>query len=623
MSSIYRRSLASFVPAALAVTAIIAIAAFLSMDAFYGDVMRESLGSTARALASSFPAGDEVWLGEVPGRPEPSAIAWVKSLDSASGLRVTLMRPDGVVVADSRADPATMENHGERPEMRAALAGGTGTARRTSVTIGRELFYAAHALRDSGGRIVGVLRVAIDLPTIRARLAPARDALLAAVLCVGAAAALAAAFFARGVSMPLRRLSVAARALSAGGAGLDEIRLAALASGPDEVRILAGALDSMLREIAGRDRSELLAGRERRAILDGMSEAVVGLDSALAVRTANRAAQELFGFAGEAEARGRSLVDATRSVEIAAFAAECMECGERLEREMSLFGKGGERWFRVLAAPYGDTARAAGRSPEARSSGGLVLVLEDITRLRRLERVRRDFVANVSHELRTPVQVIKGFAETLREEGLADPDRASRFIGIIERNAARMESLIGDLLTLARLEQEGDMALELREENVAALVEEAVAAVAPRAEAKRMPLSIDADRSLRARVHGGLLVQALVNLVDNAVKYAPAGTPVAVSCRVEDEGRRLLFEVRDRGPGIPARDIPRLFERFYTVDKARSRELGGTGLGLAIVRHVALAHGGEAGAESWEDEGSRFWIAIPLAGDLPASAIAP
>ena len=641
MASIFRRSLASFVPAAILIALIVGLTALAAMDGVYGAVMGESLGSSVRALAIAMPPEAETWRDF----PSVRASTWANRLDSASGFRVTLMRPDGVVVADSRADPAKMENHGERPEMRRALEGATGIARRTSLTLGRELFYAAHALVDPrDGRVRGVLRIAVDLPTLRARLAPARNLLLLMIVGSGLAAVIASGIFARSVSSPLRRLSEAALSYGRGstsgtepaGGGpqaREEIRLAALASGPDELRILAGALDAMFGELEGRNSKEIIEGRERSAILDGMSEAVLALDASLALRMANRAARRLFELSETGGGRGMPLVEATRSVELATLAADCHERGSPLEREFALYGRGGERWFRALATPFSGIGGDSNTGPGGGNGGpggGLVLVLDDISQLRRLERVRRDFVANVSHELRTPVQVIKGFAETLAEGGLSDPEKRRRYVDIIGRNALRMENLIADLLALARLEQEDGAGLELKAEDIASLVAEAVDAVAPRAEAKGMSIESEVEAGLRARVHGGLVVQALVNLLDNAVKYTPAGSSIELRAglaRVEDAakagnaanegsaakaGPTLLLEVRDHGPGIPARDIPRLFERFYTVDKARSRELGGTGLGLSIVKHVALAHGGEAGVESWEGEGSRFWLRIPL-----------
>jgi two-component system phosphate regulon sensor histidine kinase PhoR len=247
--------------------------------------------------------------------------------------------------------------------------------------------------------------------------------------------------------------------------------------------------------------------------------------------------------------------------------------------------------------------QSGSREPE-----GVVLVLNDLTVLRRLETIRRDFVANVSHELRTPVQLVKGFAETLLGGALEDPDKARRFSEIIGRNAARMERLIDDLLSLAKLEQQERESLETKSESLRELVLEAIASVEYAAMGKNLKLELDCPEDIRVEVNGGLIVQAVFNLLDNAVKYSPAESQVRIRARRIDS--RLRIEVRDQGPGIPAAQLPRLFERFYRVDKARSREQGGTGLGLAIVRHIAEVHGGSVGVESWEGEGSLFWIEL-------------
>jgi two-component system phosphate regulon sensor histidine kinase PhoR len=300
-----------------------------------------------------------------------------------------------------------------------------------------------------------------------------------------------------------------------------------------------------------------------------------------------------------------------RSVDLDAVAAQCLATGSRIESELALYIPGGERWFSVVATPLPGVVGAGDAAGQA-GDEGLILVLNDQTRLRRLERVRKDFVANVSHELRTPIQMVKGFAETLREGGHSALEQ-DRWLGIIERNAVRMENLIGDLLALARLEQDDAAALELAVTPVQAMVGEAIEAIKPRAEEKNIILGHEFPEDLVARVNEGLVVQALVNLLDNAVKYCPEGTSVQVEARMEGEGagRRLVLVVADKGPGIPARHLPRLFERFYRIDGARSRELGGTGLGLAIVKHVALAHGGTVEVESWEGEGTRFTLRLP------------
>jgi two-component system phosphate regulon sensor histidine kinase PhoR len=427
---------------------------------------------------------------------------------------------------------------------------------------------------------------------------------------------------------------------------------------------LAAEVDGMRGRERLRERD--LAGARSRtheleAILDAMAEAVLALDARLRIRLANPSAERLFSQGREGETaplKGRDFLEATRSIELQTAVEECLSTGTERRTEIALY-RGSERWFQALAAPLslpgdaalslpsGEPAASILPAPDAAASAanrkaisGVVLVLNDITELRRLERVRRDFVANVSHELRTPIQLIKGFAEAIREEDSAAPGgaplregvaggivqeapggRRNRFLEIIERNADRMESLIQDLLTLARLEQEGSLWLALEETDILPVLSEACETMALKAAAKSIALDIRCPAGLRFRANAGLLEQAVLNLVDNAVKYSPQGSRVEIAARLEgtedsnaaaDGPIFLALSVRDSGPGIPAKDLPRLFERFYRVDKARSRELGGTGLGLAIVRHIALAHGGEVSVESWEGEGSVFTIRIPF-----------
>ncbi len=711
-AGIFGQSLRSIAAAALAATVAVAGAALVVMDGLYGDANAKALGEAARSLAAALPdealpalapeaagggyaepetsgsaaapyaAGGRGAVTDASGSAAPpsgsarleaaraAAARFAARTAGGSSFRVTLIALDGGVAADSKADPAAMENHSSRPEVEAALRGGVGTARRRSATIGMELFYAAApVLRD--GRVAGALRVAADLPALESRLGPARLALAAAALLAGLVSLAAAAYYSRRASRPIARLAEAAKAYAAGPAAAvlarpeaaaeaaigrsagpaaasheaaatevaaqDQPAAAALGApegrplassfrvreGPEEIRVLGRCLEAMAAELAARVAEAEAEGRERRAILDGMAEALLSLDGRLRVRLANPAAAALFGLGSPAEAVGKSLLEASRSTELEAAAREALASGSRLEAEIALYS-GGERWFQAVAAPFpkpGASPAPGGREESgpggAGAAEGLILVLSDITRLRRLERIRRDFVANVSHELRTPVQLVKGFAENLRGGSLADPEKADRFLAIIERNAARMENLIDDLLVLARLEQEGQGGLPREDTELAPLLEAAREAVLPRAEAKGIAIRLDCAEGLKAGLNGGLVEQAVVNLLDNAVKYSPAGKSVELRARSEAGGPasdRLRIEVRDRGIGIPAKDLPRVFERFYRVDKARSREQGGTGLGLAIVRHVALAHGGSVSVESWEGEGSLFTILIPLGG---------
>ncbi len=576
------------------------------MDSLYGESTASDLESSARALASALPDG--AFAAPPPGGPARATglDPWIRRVSQESGWRLSIIRADGAVIADSAAIAAGMENHASRPEIAAALAGRSATARRRSATTDRELFYAAApAMRD--GRILGVVRIAADIPTIEARLRPHQAGLLAAVLLSALAALLAAAFFSRRIALPLRLLAEASRAVAMG----DRTRPIPQDDGPEEVIVLARGLASMAEELDRRVREAEAEGRERAAILDGMSEAVLALDRDCRVRMANSSAASLFGLSAK-KAQGLALLELTRSTELQSAAEACIAGGESLETQLALYGEG-ERWFQAFVAPLkgsGGVGATAGTD-----LAGAVIVLNDITRLRRLERVRKDFVANVSHELRTPIHLIKGFAEALDEGAIEDIVQARRFLGILAGNATRMESLIDDLLTLARLEQEGNDWLKCRVCGLDALLEEAVEAVLPKAEEKSIAILQSCREGLAARVNAGLFVQAVVNLLDNAVKYSPRGSKVVVSAVDSGStGEAIVVAVADNGIGIPAKDLSRIFERFYRVDKARSKQLGGTGLGLAIVRHIALAHGGSVAVESVAGEGSCFSIKLPVAG---------
>jgi len=623
-TSLFKRSLALLSVAILAAALVFAIVGNSVMAAAYADANAKSLVRSAQALVAALPENEL--------RDSKAGAAFARAAAS-SGFRVTLIAADGRVFADSEADPATMENHGSRPEVAAALAGRASSARRKSSTLGEELSYAAAPVRSAaGGPVQGVLRIALHVPTLDRALERSRWALVTAALAFAAAAFVAAASFSRMTAKPLAALAEAARAYGSNASSSpDSASRAIRRDAPEEMRVLADTLDAMAAEIGARVSAAAAQGREFEAILDAMAEAVIALDSNLVITIANPAARALFPEEGKLV--GRGLLEATRSSALQEAAADCLASGERSAIETALYLPS-ERFFQALAAPLrGDGSPMAtdsrgnldAASGAVEGAVGVVLVLGDITELRRLERVRRDFVANVSHELRTPVQLVKGFAEALRSEllgaeslgaeslgqgGSGDPEQADHFLDIIERNTARMESLISDLLSLASLEREGREWLSAERTAIGPILEAAREAILPKAQERGTELIVECDEGLAAKVDPGLLEQALVNLIDNAVKYSPPDKVVRIGAKAE--GGLLVVEVRDQGIGIPSRDIPRIFERFYRVDKARSRELGGTGLGLAIVRHIAIAHGGEVSVESWEGEGSAFRMRLPL-----------
>lgn len=342
------------------------------------------------------------------------------------------------------------------------------------------------------------------------------------------------------------------------------------------------------------ERRRAQAEAAEAAVMDTLSDGVLRMDAGLVLEAANAKARELFGIADPA---GLSVLAGTRSAALEALAEAAAAQNRRVEEDIKLYPTGKERHFHVSAAPLPQKA-------------GVVLVLTEYTRLYRLERVRKDFAANVSHELRTPIQLIKGFAETLLDSPLTAPDQVRRYIGVILKNAEAMERLTADMLKLAGIEEGEDFADAMTDTAVAPLLAEAAAAVEPGSARKSIVLAVACPPELTARLYGPLIVQGVVNLLDNAVKYSPEGSQVRLSA--EAQAGDLVITVRDEGAGIAAKHLPRLFERFYRVDPARSRAHGGAGLGLAIVRHIAEAHQGTASAESHAGEGSAFNIRIPL-----------
>jgi two-component system phosphate regulon sensor histidine kinase PhoR len=338
-------------------------------------------------------------------------------------------------------------------------------------------------------------------------------------------------------------------------------------------------------------------GRRLQAILDSMSEGVIALDKKLKVILVNSRLRFLFGIDGARDIGRVSLLEFSRSTELEAAAQQVLSTGRPFEQTFGRYIAGNEQHFRLFAAPFGEDR-------------GVVIVLGDISRLVRLEQVRKDFVANVSHELRTPIQVVQGFAENILASSLNDKEQVRHFAEIIKKNTHIMENLTTDLLTLVSLEDEGTARPSMEKILLAPLIAEAASMVGIAAAKKNIPIAISGANDLQAKVYGSLLIQALVNLLDNSVKYTNSDSAIKVKAFIEEN--QLVIEVKDKGIGIPAEHLDRIFERFYRVDRSRSREAGGTGLGLAIVRHIALIHSGDVEVESHAGEGSVFRLRLPV-----------
>jgi two-component system phosphate regulon sensor histidine kinase PhoR len=424
---------------------------------------------------------------------------------------------------------------------------------------------------------------------------------------------------------PLRVLREGATRFAAG-----DMRQPIEAPGTRELAALTDRLNAMARQMDEKIRTITQQAAERQAVLSGMIEGVIAIDADERVIMLNAAAAQWLDV-DLSKAHGRKSFEIIRNMQLQDMVARALESGQPIEEELTLRGPDRKLSIQAQVAPLGDDAAAAGGAAAGR---GVVVVLHDVTRLRHLESIRQEFVANVSHELKTPIAAIKAAVETLVDEtealGVGDPTSDAgaghavpateapngphRFLAMIARQADRLNAIVEDLLMLARIEaDEAERSLVLTRGAVAPVLRAAVETCQAHAQEKGMTIELAADATLAASINAPLLEQAVVNMLDNAIKYSPAETRIEVAAR-RDNGE-VVLSVRDQGPGIEKVHLPRVFERFYRTDKARSRQLGGTGLGLAIVNHVALAHGGRVSVDSSQedgpDRGSTFRIHLP------------
>ena len=593
---IFRRGFAFIAAAVLATAALVLSAGLAVSERAYIASNAEGLERAARAAAAAF--GEPADGQDVAAK----AAAFAAALAKNSGYRVTLVDAAGRVAADTRAESSAMENHLDRPEIAGALAGEASWSRRRSATTGEWMLYAASPLRGADGAVKGALRLSLPLPDLMEALGSAKTIFIFVAAAAALIALVASAAFVSSVAKPVEALSERARRYAEGKASPAAGGRSLGAGAPAELRALSASLDAMATELTRRAAEAKELGERYSEIVASAAEAILALDSSLRIVEANPAAHAMFG-AKEKSLNGVPLAQLPGGAALAELAARGLAAKAPVSDDVAFYAKAGTT-LRVSASPLG------GARP------GIVLTATDISVMKRLETMRRDFVANVSHELRTPIHLIRGFAETLRSDPAGGD--AAKYLEIIERNAVRMERIVADLLQLARLERDPADWLHLEVCSLDAVCAAASEAIEPQASAKSVKIIAELEPGLRFSANAGLVEQALVNLLENAVRYSPEGASV----RLEGEAAGGFVEicVRDYGPGIPAPDLERIFERFYRADKSRDRKSGGTGLGLAIVRHIAMAHGGSVSAESWAGEGSRFVLRLPLEGYARESA---
>jgi two-component system phosphate regulon sensor histidine kinase PhoR len=517
------------------------------------------------------------------GSPPAALGPALRGLRGAVETRFTVVDADGAVVADSHADPATMEPHGGRPEVLGARSAGSGTHVRRSGTVGVDLMYHARLL-DPGRPAGVVVRVALPLTSVEAELGRLTVQIGVVFGMVGAAGAVVSFLLAGWISRPLRRLRETAEAIA--GGELDRKVPWGL---PHEAGSLARAMSRMAEELKGRLESIRGETAKIEALVSSMEEGVVALDREGRVVRLNDAARRVLGMT--ADPVGLRLWEVVRAQGVEDRVRESLASGVPGRARLEIGP-------RVVALSVGPVA----------GGHGAVLVARDATEEHRYDQLRKEFVANVSHELRTPLTLVQGFVETLREGAWTDAARAPEFLETIDRNVQRLRALVEDLLRLSKLESAGEI-VRLQEVDAGALLGRVRETFGPLAGKKRLDFGVEAPPGLVLRADPELLERAVGNLVENALKYTPEGG--RIRARAGRDGDAVAFAVEDSGIGIPEADQPRVFERFYRVDKSRSRDLGGTGLGLAIVKHIAQLHGGSVSVRSAPGRGSTFTLHLP------------
>jgi len=513
--------------------------------------------------------------------------------------RMDLLAPDGTVLATSAPGGIVGERSATADALiEEARAGRIARSSRYDATAGKRILVVAAPVGPAG-QPAGIIRVTADTIDSDAELARSLRWLLLGFLAWAAAALAAGLAVANRLARPVADLSLAAARLANG-----DTSAPIPAAESAELSALSDAIASLREQLVERGLTIGRQGTQQEAVLGSMIEGVLAIDARQRVVGINRAAAELLAVDSDRAIR-RPLQEVVRNPDLRRFALRAIDCREPVEDDLLLRGVR-DRTIRLRGTALRDLS----------GEGGAVIVLNDVTAMERLENIRRDFVANVSHELKTPIASIKGFVETLLDGAADDPVDQRRFLEIIARQADRLASIIEDLLALSRIEQsEGTGNLPREAVRMADLLSAVTVDCLPRAGDRSIQLDVSCDHDIEAEVNAPLLEQALINLVDNAIKYSEPGRTVWITVGVEaaaiDRGGPVVVTVRDEGCGIDAEHLPRLFERFYRVDKARSRKLGGTGLGLSIVKHIVQAHGGTVAVESQPGVGSTFTIRLP------------
>ena len=557
--------------------------------------------------------------------PEPLSYDKIDSLTDKFGAelkaRVTFIAPDGNVWGDSEVDGdalVNLENHktSDRTEILSAYSGKVGIRERYSATLGTQMLYVAVPVKKEG-RLLGVVRLSLALEDVKAAIAKTRRIVIISGLLACALSLFLIFGISKAVTRPLRRLASTAEKLSQG-----DFDARAELNSNDEVGYLGHTLNRMAKRLQ-RQIHQLSEERDRlEMIFSNMVEGIILLDEQFNIKFANSAIKDIFQIKGEIT--GQSLLETIRNPDINKTLQRTSQDRQVVLEELAAFTPI-QKTLNVCIVPIINQDTPLEQAPRSgiprRGTGEFVLVVHDVSQLRKLEQMRAEFVANVTHELRTPLTSIQGYAETLLDGALGDEENARQFVLTIQRQAQRLSALISDLLELSRIES-GQVTLNLAPQNLNELVKRILDIFEPAFSEKGLKFTSEISEDLpEVSADEHLLTQVLINLLDNAIKYTEEGAQITVSAKML--ASEIQVDVRDTGIGIKESDIDRIFERFYRVDKSRSRELGGsglrskvlrsTGLGLSIVKHIIQQHGGRIWVESQLGQGSTFSFVLPKA----------
>ncbi|MBN1227175.1 MAG: PAS domain-containing protein, partial [Deltaproteobacteria bacterium] len=526
--------------------------------------------------------------------------ALCKKINRDTSFRITVILPSGLVLGDSEISTNAngeidhMDNLANRPEVKNALSGAVGTCIRYSPILKREMIYAAAPVKE-GERIIGVVRTSIPVSSVRKSLKGIYQRVVLGSLAVVFFAALVSLIISRHINKPVEEMKKGADHFAEGDLAY---RLAI--PGSEELAKLAEAMNQMAVQLNERISTITHQKNELEAVLSSMVEAVFVIDTKERIIRFNRTAARLFDFE-PTQAQGVNIKEMVENVDLQNFVSKTLSQGKPIEDDIVLHN-GKDRFLQAHGTMLYDTQ---GKSMAA------LIVLNDITRLKKLENIRSEFVANVSHELRTPLTSIKGFVETLKNGALTDTHHAERFINIVSRQVDHLNAIIENLLSLSQIEQEAvKEKIVLERQQIKQALAHAAGVCGSKAIEKNIKIEIVCNDEIEAKISPALLEQAVVNLIDNAIKYSDPGKMVRIEA--EKNQKEVIISIHDQGHGIAEEYLPRIFERFYRVNKAGSRKLGGIGLGLAIVQHIVQVHEGHIAVDSTLGKGSTFSLYLPI-----------